>query len=153
MAWNEPGDNGQRNPWGKKSPGGGKAPNLDQLLKNVRNRLGRLGGGSGGIVTIVLALLIAWMLLSSYTIINTSQNGVVLRFGHYSRTLGPGYIAEALGLARRADPSAQLFVNEFGTLEPGPRQERMFRLVEDLRAAGAPLDAVGFDQERRSARS
>ena len=62
----------------------------------------------------------------------------------FSRTLGPGYIAEALGLARRADPSAQLFVNEFGTLEPGPRQERMFRLVEDLRAAGAPLDAVGF---------
>lgn len=91
MAWNEPGDNGQRNPWGKKSPGGGKAPNLDQLLKNVRNRLGRLGGGSGGLVTIVLALLIAWMLLSSYTIINTSQNGVVLRLGQYSRTLGPGF--------------------------------------------------------------
>lgn len=91
MAWNEPGDNGQRNPWGKKSPGGGKAPNLDQLLKNVRNRLGRLGGGSGGVVTIVLALLIAWMLLSSYTIINTSQSGVVLRFGQYTRTLGPGF--------------------------------------------------------------
>lgn len=90
MAWNEPGDNGQRNPWGKKSPGG-KAPNLDQLLKNLRNRLGRLGGGGGGIATIVLALLIAWMLLSSYTIINTSQNGVVLRFGQYSRTLGPGF--------------------------------------------------------------
>lgn len=91
MAWNEPGDNGQRNPWGKKSPGGGKAPNLDQLLKNLRSRLGRLGGGSGGVVTIVLALLIAWMLLSSYTIINTSQSGVVLRFGQYSRTLGPGF--------------------------------------------------------------
>lgn len=91
MAWNEPGDNGQRNPWGKKSPSGGKAPNLDQLLKNLRNRLGRLGGGSGGIVTIVLALLIAWLLLSSYTIINTSQNGVVLRLGQYSRTLGPGF--------------------------------------------------------------
>jgi endo-1,4-beta-xylanase len=62
----------------------------------------------------------------------------------FSRTLGPGYIAEAFALARQADPSAQLFVNEFGTLEPGPRQERLFRLVQDLRKEGAPLDAVGF---------
>jgi membrane protease subunit HflK len=90
MAWNEPGNNGQRDPWGKNRPGGGK-PNLDQFLKTLRSRFGRLGGGGGGIVTIVLALLIAWMLLSSYTIVNTSQNGVVLRLGQYSRTLGPGF--------------------------------------------------------------
>jgi endo-1,4-beta-xylanase len=62
----------------------------------------------------------------------------------FSRTLGPGYLGEALRLARAADPSAQLFVNEFGTLEPGPRQERCFRLVRRLRQEGAPLDAVGF---------
>jgi endo-1,4-beta-xylanase len=62
----------------------------------------------------------------------------------FSRTLGPGYIAEALRLAREADPDAQLFLNEFGVLEPGARQERYFRLVHELRAAGAPLDAVGF---------
>jgi endo-1,4-beta-xylanase len=62
----------------------------------------------------------------------------------FSRTLGPGYIGEALRLARDADPSAQLFVNEFGTLEPGPRQERFFHLVRRLRQEGAPLDAVGF---------
>jgi endo-1,4-beta-xylanase len=62
----------------------------------------------------------------------------------FSRTLGPGYIAEALRIAREADPSSQLFVNEFGTLEPGPRQERCFRLVQRLRQEGAPLDAVGF---------
>jgi endo-1,4-beta-xylanase len=62
----------------------------------------------------------------------------------FSRSLGPGYIAEALRLARAADPSAQLFVNEFGTLEPGGRQERFFRLVQRLRHEGAPLDAVGF---------
>jgi endo-1,4-beta-xylanase len=64
----------------------------------------------------------------------------------FSRTLGPGYIAEALRLARQADPGAQLFINEFGALAPGPRQERYFRLVQELRAAGAPLDAVGFQR-------
>jgi len=62
----------------------------------------------------------------------------------FSRLLGPGYIAEALHLARQADPEAQLFVNDFGALNPGPKQDRYFRLVEELLAEGAPLDAVGF---------
>jgi len=62
----------------------------------------------------------------------------------FSRVLGPGYIAEALHLAREADPGAQLFLNEFGALNPGPKQDRYFQLVRDLLAEGAPLDAVGF---------
>jgi endo-1,4-beta-xylanase len=62
----------------------------------------------------------------------------------FSRTLGPGYIAEAFRLARETDRAAQLFLNEFGVLAPGPKQERYFRLVRELRASGAPLDAVGF---------
>ncbi|HET6432548.1 FtsH protease activity modulator HflK [Dyella sp.] len=89
MAWNEPG-NGQRDPWGKNRQNGSK-PNVDQFLKSLRARFGRLGSGGGGIFTIVLALLLAVLLLSSYTIINTSQAGVVLRFGQYTRTLSPGF--------------------------------------------------------------
>lgn len=58
--------------------------------------------------------------------------------------LGPGYVAEALHLARAADPAAKLFVNENGIEVPGPRQDRFFALVQDLLAAGAPLDGVGF---------
>lgn len=62
----------------------------------------------------------------------------------FSRVLGPGYVAEALHLARRADPEARLFLNEFGALLPGPKQERYFELARDLLAEGAPLDGVGF---------
>jgi endo-1,4-beta-xylanase len=62
----------------------------------------------------------------------------------FTKTLGPGYIGEALRLAREADPGAQLFINDFGVLEAGPKQDRYFRLVKDLRETGAPLDAVGF---------
>ncbi len=62
----------------------------------------------------------------------------------FRRLLGPGYVAEALHLARAADPAAKLFVNENGIEVPGPRQDRFFALVEDLLAAGAPLDGVGF---------
>ena len=93
MAWNEPGS-GQRDPWGKRPNGGGNGKNpLDDLLKKLRGgRLGKLGGGgAGGIFTIFLALLLALLLLSSYTIVGTSQAGVVLRFGQYARTLTPGF--------------------------------------------------------------
>jgi len=62
----------------------------------------------------------------------------------FSKVLGPGYIAEALRLARRADPDARLFLNEFGVLLPGPKQDRYFRLAQELLAEGAPLDGLGF---------
>ncbi|MFO1201001.1 MAG: endo-1,4-beta-xylanase [Burkholderiaceae bacterium] len=62
----------------------------------------------------------------------------------FRRLLGPGYVAEALHLARAADPAAKLFVNENGIEVPGPRQDRFFTLVQELLAAGAPLDGVGF---------
>jgi endo-1,4-beta-xylanase len=62
----------------------------------------------------------------------------------FLQQLGAGYIAEALGLAHDADPTARLFVNDFFVLKPGPKQERYFRLVRDLVDAGAPLHGVGF---------
>jgi len=88
MAWNEPG-NGQRDPWNSKRPGN-NGNGLDDALRRLRARLGK-HGGPGGIITIVLALVLAWLLLSSYTIVDARQAGVVLRFGQYSRTLPPGF--------------------------------------------------------------
>jgi len=92
MAWNEPG-NGQRDPWSKgrrPRPPGGKH-GLDALLKDLRRHLGRFGGGRGGLLTLVAALVVVWLLLGSYTVVGASQSGVVLRFGRYARTLGPGF--------------------------------------------------------------
>jgi endo-1,4-beta-xylanase len=86
----------------------------------------------------------AWDVVNEPLAWKGAEQGGGLAQHVFSRTLGPGYVAEALRLARQADPEAQLFVNEFGTLEPGQRQERCLRLVEELRASGAPLDAVGF---------
>lgn len=89
MAWNEPG-NGQRDPWGKNRQPGSKLP-LADLLKNLTPRLRKLGQGPGSILTGLLVLVLVGLLLSSYTIINARQVGVVLRFGQYARTLGPGF--------------------------------------------------------------
>lgn len=88
MAWNEPGS-GKRDPWNSKRPGGGNQ-GLDDAFRRLRARLGK-HGGPGGIVTIALALVLAWLLLSSYTIVDARQAGVVLRFGQYTRTLPPGF--------------------------------------------------------------
>jgi len=89
MAWNEPGK-GQDDPWTRRRPSGGK-PNLDDLLKQLKNRLGKFGNGAGGLVTLVLALLVLSVLFSSYTIVGAREAGVVLRFGQYARTLSPGF--------------------------------------------------------------
>ena len=90
MAWNEPG-NGQRDPWNKNKRGsGGGKPGIEAALKQVFHRIGRLGG-PGGILTIVVAMLLAWLLLTSYAVVGTGQVGVVQRFGAYVRTLGPGF--------------------------------------------------------------
>ncbi|TPG50818.1 FtsH protease activity modulator HflK [Rhodanobacter glycinis] len=89
MAWNEPGNNGQRDPWNRKRSSG-KSP-VDDLLNQLKNRMGKLGQGPGSILTAVLVLLVVGLLFSSYTIIGAREAGVVLRFGQYSRTLTPGF--------------------------------------------------------------
>ncbi|MFC3650962.1 FtsH protease activity modulator HflK [Dyella humi] len=89
MAWNEPG-NGQRDPWNKNKRSSGGKPGVETALKELFRRIGKLGG-PGGILTIVVAILLAWLLLTSYAVIGTGQVGVVQRFGAYARTVGPGF--------------------------------------------------------------
>jgi len=62
----------------------------------------------------------------------------------FHQRLGADYIAEALYLARAADPTARLYINENGLEVPGAKQDRFFALVQALLAAGAPLDGIGF---------
>ena len=91
MAWNEPGDGQKRDPWGKNSrKPDGKSP-LDDLLKQAKKLLGSPKKMSRNLLTGVIVLLVAGLLLSSYTVIEARQVGVVLRFGGYARTLGPGF--------------------------------------------------------------
>ncbi|HEV7779228.1 MAG TPA: FtsH protease activity modulator HflK [Luteibacter sp.] len=88
MAWNEPG-NGQKDPWNRNRQRG--KPDLDSALKGLKDRFGKFGGGTGSILTALLAIVLAWLLLSSYTVIDARQVGVVLRFGEFSRMLTPGF--------------------------------------------------------------
>jgi endo-1,4-beta-xylanase len=62
----------------------------------------------------------------------------------FYRLLGPGWVREALDLVHELDPDASLFVNEFGVMAPGPKQERFYALIRELVEGGAPITGVGF---------
>lgn len=82
MAWNEPGRGG-RDPWGGRGGGGrGGPPNLDQLLRRLRQFLG--GGKSGpyGVAIIIALLVCAWMISGFYKV-GAAERGLVTRFGAY----------------------------------------------------------------------
>lgn len=96
------GGGGPKNPWGAPRPGGGgprrpRGPgttDIDQALRNVRDRLGKFGGGgkgAGGLAAAVLGvvILLGWALTGVY-FVEAQEEGVVLRFGEYDRTTPPG---------------------------------------------------------------
>jgi endo-1,4-beta-xylanase len=60
------------------------------------------------------------------------------------RVIGPDYIAIALRAARRADPTAKLFINEFNTDRNGVKVDALLRLVKRLKAQRVPLNGIGF---------
>jgi len=62
----------------------------------------------------------------------------------FHEKLGPGHIATAFRVARRADPKAKLHINEIGAEAIGPKSDRLYEVVRDLRARGVPIDGVGF---------
>jgi len=100
MPWKEPGK-GDKDPW---NSGGQQPPDLEEVFRNVNNRLKAIfGGGSGGgknrksdssgaggMLGILAVALLLWVGWDSVHIVDQAEEGVVLRFGAYNRTLSPG---------------------------------------------------------------
>jgi len=102
MAWNEPGGGDKKDPWGN---GGNQGPpDLDEAFKKLQEKLnGMFGGGGGGggsgsgsveingrlIFMVLLALALIWGAMGIYQV-NEKDRAVVLRFGKYVDTYGPG---------------------------------------------------------------
>ncbi len=101
MAWNEPGNNGKNNdPWKQGGRNQGP-PDLDEVLRNLSQKLGGIFGGNNnsgpaqnngsaaGLVFILIALLLVWAGSGIYTI-KESERAIVLRLGQYSHEEMPG---------------------------------------------------------------
>jgi endo-1,4-beta-xylanase len=66
-----------------------------------------------------------------------------LRKTKWLTTLGEGYLAEAFRAARKADPQAELYYNDYSIEWPAKRAKAL-RLIRDLKQRGAPIDGIGI---------
>jgi membrane protease subunit HflK len=102
MAWNEPGGNGDKDPWSK-NRGNQGPPDLDEVFKNLQKKFGSLFGGKGGgkgggalpaggrfgIGLVVVILLAFWMATGFYKV-EEAERGVIFRFGKHVDTTQKG---------------------------------------------------------------
>ena len=96
MAWNTPGKgpdkDGGRDPWKGRDPDRETDVFLDRLKQGMGRMFGDSGGSDNGRLAAlwVGAVLLGWVLFSSFQLIDETQRGVVLRFGQFSRIMTPG---------------------------------------------------------------
>lgn len=101
MAWNEPGKD-DKDPWGNRGNDG--PPDLDDVMRNLKNKLGGMFGGSTsnssntqpdgqggalGLGLIAAVVFVVWLASGIY-IVEPAEQGVVLRFGAHTDTTTSG---------------------------------------------------------------
>lgn len=98
MAWNEPGNNGNKDPWGNRNKNDGP-PDLEEMFKKFTGFLGGGSSGSGGaqakgagtkLFTLIAVVIVTIWAVSGFYTVNEAEKGVVLHFGKYDRTVGAG---------------------------------------------------------------
>lgn len=104
MAWNEPGNGKNKDPWGGRGDQG--PPDLDEVVRKMQDKLGGLfggrrsggsgGGGGGGAkagfagLGLVAGIALLVWLFSGIYIVDEGTRGVVLRFGKFIAATEPG---------------------------------------------------------------
>ncbi len=74
---------------------------------------------------------------------HNSQHG--LENNLWYEAMGEQYIDRAFQAAHTADPSAKLYLNDYGLERDGERWDALIGLVKRLKARGVPIDGVGFE--------
>lgn len=102
MPWNEPGGNNQ-DPWTGKNKTTNSSTDTDELVRKLNQKLSGLFGkkpnsgssepdGSANFkgVFIILGVLLAGWLFSGFYMVDAREEALILRFGAYQSTSGPG---------------------------------------------------------------
>lgn len=67
-----------------------------------------------------------------------------LRPSIWSNNFNESFISEAFILARKYDPSAKLYINDFNVETNRSKTKGLYNLVKRLREQGVPIDGVGL---------
>ncbi|KAM5360655.1 hypothetical protein ACJZ2D_013615 [Fusarium nematophilum] len=62
----------------------------------------------------------------------------------FYQTLGTDYLAISFNAAKKADPAAKLYYNDYNLEANGAKTDRAVELVKLVQDTGAPIDGVGF---------
>ncbi len=111
MAWNEPpGGNNDQDPWGNRNrkPKNDGPPDLDEILKQLTNRLNKFlggdskkgggnsgdapkgGGGFASLIALVVVIGAIYIVANSFYTVDESERAVVLRLGAFDSIENPG---------------------------------------------------------------
>lgn len=73
-----------------------------------------------------------------------------LRKSIWSDNFGETFIAEAFHLARKLDPAAKLYINEYSIETNRTKAIALYKLVKKLKSQGVPIDGVGIQSHMTS---
>jgi len=107
MPWDQPGSSGDKDPWGQKKNNQQGPPDLDKIIKDIKNKLGLSRGGSGsgdggsegagsgskpgyGMFLIIGIVALGFWIASGFYTITQGEQGIELRLGAYKRTTEAG---------------------------------------------------------------
>lgn len=114
-----PSKSGNGSPWG----GGATPPDLDDLLRQGRDRLKQImpSGGPRGVIVIAALVLLGLGLLTAYYTVPSDSVAVVQRFGKYLKNVPPGlHFKFPMGIdAATIVPVKRQLKQEFGFSTPG----------------------------------
>ena len=109
----------------------GNPVSRDELLKRLREHIQTVVGRYKGKI-------------KGWDVVNEALNDDgSWRQTPWLKIIGEDYIAKAFAYAHEADPSAELYYNDY-SLENEPKRRGAIALIKKLQAAGIPIKAVGL---------
>lgn len=109
----------------------GRLLNREQLLERMRDHIHTVVGRYKGRIK-------GWDVVNEAIVDDGSYNESL-----WLRIIGEEYVVRAFQFAREADPTAELYYNDF-SVENSPKREGVKKLVKMLQAAGVTVDGIGI---------
>lgn len=114
----------------------GEPASPELLLERLRMHINTVVGRYRGIIDI-------WDVVNEPAHPGWEESERIYRDSPWYRILGPDYIAHAIRFAREANPDIVVLINDYDAWWPA-KYPRIIRIIEDLRAAGEDIDALGM---------